>query len=500
MSRGGPRLHSGMADAVLVPGKLSSPRDRSRVIRYGSANMLWVIRRQLKSGNVEVRRRAVDRLARSGDAQAISCLAVALDDPDTSIRSQAAAALCKAEDDAAVDQLLRCLRDRAPEVIKAALPGLRRFPDLRTPNAVAPLLRHSDSAVRSMAAQLLDQLGWQPAHREDEIWFLTAMNHYARAATFGAAALPAIEAGLTAVAYGSRIAAVEALGQIHDSKAVRPLVAALKTADPGVCIAAIDSLCRREDGDAANNILPALKHAHPQVRASAVEALGRMRAQAAFEPILSRLEDPVWEVRKQATEALGRLRDSRALEALGARLEKDPDHDVREAAAVSLGSVGDRQGIGLLVLALKDSASGVRRLAAASLSRIDTNWSSSPEARAAAEKLKASLQDRDPAVRALVNQVLINLGVTEPSRSPRTEEETSEVETSPAKRRKLAVSLLLAVLCDGDRDLRQASAEALGELGDERAGPALLRAKADDDAGVRASAEMALRRLETASR
>jgi HEAT repeat protein len=462
--------------------------------------MLWVLRRQLKSSKTEVRRQAVERLARSTSAQATTCLALALEDEDPGVRALAAAALTKSEDGVAVDPLLRCLRDRSAEVIKAALPGLRRFPDLRTPSAVAPLLRHPDSAVRSMAAQLLDQLGWHPADREDEIWFLTATNQYARAATFGVAALPAIEAGLSAGTYGSRIAAVEALGQIQDSKALRPLLTALKASDPGVCIAAIDALCRREDGDAANQILSALKHAHSQVRASAVEALGRMRSQTAFESIRALLEDPVWEVRKQAAEALGRLRDPRALDALGNRLEQDLDHDVREAVAVALGNVGARQGIGRLVLALKDPASGVRRLAAASLSRIDTNWSTSEEARAAAEKLKASLQDPDLAVRQLVSQVLINLGVTGPSRSAAVGAESVEVESSPSKRCKLAVSLLMAVLCDLDADLRQAAAEALGELGDERAGPALLRAKADEDPGVRTSAEIALRRLEATPR
>jgi HEAT repeat protein len=61
-------------------------------------------------------------------------------------------------------------------------------------------------------------------------------------------------------------------------------------------------------------------------------------------------------------------------------------------------------------VALKDSTSGVRRIAAAALSRIDENWSSTPEARAAAEELKPSLYDKDPDVRRLVGQLLESLG------------------------------------------------------------------------------------------
>ena len=63
------------------------------------------------------------------------------------------------------------------------------------------------------------------------------------------------------------------------------------------------------------------------------------------------------------------------------------------------------------------------------------------------------------------------------------------------KRRKLAGSLFLAVLCDADRDLRQAAAEALGRLGEQRAQSALARAARDLDAAVRAAAEHALQLL-----
>jgi HEAT repeat protein len=47
-------------------------------------------------------------------------------------------------------------------------------------------------------------------------------------------------------------------------------------------------------------------------------------------------------------------------------------------------------------------------------------------------------------------------------------------------------------LCDADRDLRQAAAEALGRLGDERAKSPLLRALGDPDPGVRDAVEAAM--------
>jgi HEAT repeat protein len=170
---------------------------------------------------------------------------------------------------------------------------------------------------------------------------------------------------------------------------------------------------------------------------------------------------------------------------------------VRETTAIALGGLGDRRAIGPLVLALKDATSGVRRIAAAALSRIDENWSSSPEARAAVEELKPALYDRDPNVRHFVSQLLVNLGAAEPEAAAEPVA-TGNSDSSVEKRRKLAASLFLAILCDPDRDLRQAAAEALGRLGERRAEPALVRALRDSDAAVQSAAEQALAALAAA--
>jgi len=233
-----------------------------------------------------------------------------------------------------------------------------------------------------------------------------------------------------------------------------------------------------------------LQHKNGQVRAAAVEALGSLAVAAAAAPLRVLLSDPVWEVRRAAIETLGRLRDEGAVELLTHTLA-DKDTDVREATAIALGALSDRRAIGPLVLALKDPASGVRRIVAAALSRIDENWSASAEARAAVEELKPALYDRDPNVRRFVGHLLVSLGAAEPEAAHETSAEEITASTVE-KRRKLAVSLFLAILCDPDRDLRQAAAEALGRLGERRAEPALARTSRDPDATVRAAAERAL--------
>jgi HEAT repeat protein len=104
------------------------------------------------------------------------------------------------------------------------------------------------------------------------------------------------------------------------------------------------------------------------------------------------------------------------------------------------------------------------------------------------------LYDRDPDVRHFVGQLLVSLGAVEPETIAATPESDMSA-TTLEKRRKLAVSLFLAILCDADRDLRQAATEALGRLGERRAESALARTMRDPDVSVRAAAERALQAL-----
>jgi HEAT repeat protein len=458
--------------------------------------MHWLTQRQLKSKQAETRRKAAAQLGRVPVPGDLKPLSEALGDEDAEVRRLAATALGRLEAADRVEPLLGVLSDRDPEVLKAAVLGLKRAVEERVLSGISPLLRHSDAGVRACAAQVLEGLGFVPATREEEAWLMVAKSQLSRAVMLGAVALPAIEMALRSGSSSVCAAAVDALGRLGDARALRSVIGALRSADPAVCVAAVDALRRLGDAQAVEPLIQALRHRSSQVRLAAVEALGHLRQPPAVEPVRALLADPDWGVRREAAEALGKLRDRRGLEALTQSLG-DADGDVREAAANSLGSLADRRAIEPLVLALKDSTSGVRRIAAAALARIDPDWSSSPEARAAAEQLKPALNDEDPNVRHFVAQLLVGLGAMEAPTQP---EDDLENVSSPAKRQKLAVSLFLAVLCDVDADLRHAAAEALGELGDSRAQSALMKAQADPDPEVRVVASGAIETIQARAR
>jgi HEAT repeat protein len=456
--------------------------------------MLWLSRLQLRSSKAEARRSALERLCARPHPGAIPTLESVLADSDSEVRRLAVAALGKLEDERRIEPLLSALQDRSPEVLKAALEAFKRVSDERVPTAIRPLLRYPDASVRGFAAQVMLGLRWTPASTEEEICLLVANAQCAQAAAFGLAALPALENALEHSPSSLAVSAAQAIGTIGGPQVLRPLLKALKSADPVICIAAINELRNHRNPPVLEPIKNLLRHHTAQVRLAALEAIADLDPGDDIGQVLDLLSDSDWDVRRGAAEVLGRLKNPRSMEALVATLG-DSDADVRETAAIALGNLGDRRAIEALVLALADSNSSMRRIAAGSLSRIDPDWASSPEARVAAEQLRSALGDKDADVRHYVNRLLGCGADSAPESRPLSSRLQAPVEDFSAAQHRLAVNLFLEILSDTDRDLRQAAAEALGKLGEPRAKSGLFRACSDPDAGVRVAADLALQSL-----
>jgi hypothetical protein len=135
-----------------------------------------------------------------------------------------------------------------------------------------------------------------------------------------------------------RIGAARALGNINDTRAVEPLILALKDNNSGV-------------------------------RIGAAWALGNINDTRAVEPLILALKDNNSSVRSIAAMALGNINDKRAVEPLILAL-KDNDCDVRSVAAIALGNINDTRAVEPLILALKDNNSGVRSAAKDALAKL----------------------------------------------------------------------------------------------------------------------------------
>jgi HEAT repeat protein len=456
--------------------------------------MLWLKIRQLKSGTLASRRKTALDLWRDPDPRAMRALSFVVSrDPDIEVRQTAAAALGRLQDPARYEPLIKALLDKEPEVVRAALTGLRRATEEQVIQAVVSLLRHSNYAVRLAAAQTIDTLRWTPGNTEQRVWFQTAKGWCQRAAASGPEAIPALQLTLETSPVTAAIKALDGLRLIADPKVFTLLRGALHSNEPAISIAAAEALGKTGGTEAVAALIASLASGHAQVRAASVQALGELRAAEATGMICTMLQDKEWEVRREAAATLGTLKSADAVEPLTKALE-DTDADVRETAAMALGKIANRRAIGPLVLALKDEISSVRRMAAAGLSRINPDWASLPETRAAAEKLKEAIKNADPAVKFFVSQLLVNLGQLAPGAMGVLKPD--EHLASPAgKRKRLATDLFVAMLEDADRDIRQAAVEALGRLGGDRARQALARTGSDPDGDVAAATQMALQAL-----
>jgi HEAT repeat protein len=462
--------------------------------------MLWFKRLKLKTMGVTARRRAAEALSDDPTPRDLRTLAAALRDRDAEVRMHAVTGIGRLDHDDRIKPLIGALRDKSPKVVNASLRALAKQRDERLQPALIKLLQHEHPSVRGRAASMIDAFGWKPESGPDAVNYFIARGQLGKAAALGGDAVPALELVLRTGSIIQRVASVDALGRINDPRVARLLLIALKSEESPVCVAAISALVRTGAPDASDAVKPLLRHGHGPVRIAAIEAIASLSPTDATGVVTPLLKDPLWDVRAAAVQALGKLKDPSSTEAL-IPLLADPDSDVREGVAIVLGGLGDRRAICPLVKTLGDAGGGVRRVAAAALSRIDEDWSSSPEAQVAVEELKADLEAKDSSIRYHVANLLNNLGVRALDASAQSASPPAPpAAPSAADRRKLAVTLLLSILSDADPILRIAAIESLGHIGDHHGASALQRSIRDPDPRVASAAERVMNEMQPSLR
>jgi HEAT repeat protein len=108
-----------------------------------------------------------------------------------------------------------------------------------------------------------------------------------------------------------------------------------------------------EDVRAVEPLIAALTDKVPQVREAAVLSLGELGDERAVEPLMAALQDEYIGVRSLAAGALGKIGEDRAVEALIAALQ-DERWPVRGSVASALGKIGGSQATEALIVILKN--------------------------------------------------------------------------------------------------------------------------------------------------
>jgi len=164
-----------------------------------------------------------------------------------------------------------------------------------------------------------------------------------------------------------RKSAAAALGQMGDPRAVEPLIIALQDQYPGVALSATEALVQT-GAPAIQPLIATLRDDNHAGYWYLTQALGQIGAPA-VPPLISALRDQHWRVRQGAAQALGRIADAQAVQPLISAL-RDQHWRVRQGAAQALGKVADVQAVRPLIAALQDEHENVRRDAAQALGRI----------------------------------------------------------------------------------------------------------------------------------
>jgi len=208
-------------------------------------------------------------------------------------------------------------------------------------------------------------------------------------------------------------------------------------------------------------LIQVLRDPDRNLRRAAAESLGAIADPQAVPTLLIALEDEHWSVRCAAATALGRIGSGKALPALAQRLQ-DEDATVRRAALAALGEIGDPRSAGQLILALSDP--GLQATAVEALRRLG--------AAALPEMERAVEAGSDPEVRCLL------------------------VDLAGRLEDRVALRLLLTALADDAAAVRAEAALALGEGGFREAVRPLMDLKAQDPApDVRQASARALKKL-----
>ncbi len=433
-------FHAGHRDLGLLNSALS-------VLTAIGADPLPLLVGALADPEANVRTYAALTLGNRGDTAAVLDLLPLLEDPDTNVRCQVIEALGQLRTCRAVDALVTLAESGDFALAFPALVALAAIGDGRVAHRLVPLLK--DDLLQSAVIDALGQLG-----DEESVGPLASLLHEnAVPAGSIARALTSLhdrhELRFREGAYSASLARA-GLGGAGS----RHLIAALKEASPAD-LPALTRVLGWLDEEGVNETLAQFL-SHPAAREAAIEALVR-KGRSVSGLLIEQLDAEQPEVRQAAALGLGRIGDASAVPALLRALD---DPEIAAVVAGALAHLGDARAYSALLNKLGHDDVGVRRAVVAALNSLGH-----PEK---IPDLARLLRDPSPLVRESAAQTAGYLGSPE------------------------LVDSLLSCCRDKEESVRRAALEQWSWSDDERVIPTLAEALRHPSPGTRAAAARAL--------
>lgn len=428
---------------VLGEIATSGCRDPGSLVRPFLADQ-WVVVREAAAkalGGIQSRESAADLVH------------VLTTDESPAVRHAAAMALCQLKDPESIPSLLQ-FAQTFPKLSISIGEGIFRMGRDGVPRLIKSL-EEGDSGLRVMAIDLLGRLGDPRSAR------------------------PLVK-GLSHPDERVRTAAARSLGNLHDRRVELPLRQALTRENSATVIAALlRSLAVLGCDYESSEFLPFLSHIAANCREAACQLMGRYGDIRAAGTFVHLLKDAEPTVRREAALALGLLASPQALSPLVQVLDDPSDH-VRAAACRALGGLHDPRALAPLCRALGDDYEGVRSAAAAALGLLGDPDAVAPLCEAV---LMERVQEPQIACIRALGQLAApsSLPVLKELLRRPTQVKTQAVVAIGQVATAEAVDMLLPLLEDPQAIVRYHATLGLGNIGDQRAIPALERRISDSE-------------------
>lgn len=398
----------------------------------------------------------------------------------------------------AIEPTIRCLNDQNDKIREAAstlisnLDGWNRCLEIREPILdslkIVLLGEYSNINDKKSAAKILDQL---EDYDDPQVKAWIAVLNYDPA---GSAALgntvvgPLIYTLVNEDINTRRYAAATALGNVGDKRATTSLIAAIQDESSNIRQAVVTALGKIGDEKAVESLITALKDESIQGFAGA--ALVKLGS-ASVEKLLPLLNDK--KIGGLSATILGKIGDEQAVEPLIlTTMVSSPE--IRQAAIDALGKIGDTRAVDPLIAIMNnnDVDWGSRLFSALALGKMGNQqavkfliWALEEE-NYREEAVKYLVKIGSPAV----EELLTAFGQPNWSVAQYAAQALGEIGDERALE-----TLINEIELGGDSRVKWASAEALGDLGNKKAVEPLIKALKSEHWTLRRSAAWALGEL-----